>query len=218
MSKKKGGLGFRDLHGFNLALLGKQCWNLISNPNALVSRPLKARYYPNCSLLQAGRTGGSSYTWSGIWEAKEIMKEGCRWVLRDGKSIHIYSDRWLRGKENFCVDQDGSSERSTKVCDLFLNDSRKWDEHKVRSSFNNIDVAAILATRIPQNNTRDRITWVHYNNGQYSVKTGYHKWQQNHLGGVDIQQSDGWGKIWRLCIPHKVKVFLWRICRNTVPV
>lgn len=38
MSKKKGGLGFRDLHGFNLSLLGKQCWNLINNPNALVSR------------------------------------------------------------------------------------------------------------------------------------------------------------------------------------
>lgn len=65
-TKKKGGLGFRDLHGFNLALLGKQCWHLMKNPEALVSRLLKARYYPNSSLLQATRTGGSSYTWSRI--------------------------------------------------------------------------------------------------------------------------------------------------------
>ena len=76
MSKKRGGLGFRDLHGFNLSLLGKQCWNLISKPEALVSRVLKAKYYPDCYLLQARRTGGSSYTWSGIWEAKEEMKMG----------------------------------------------------------------------------------------------------------------------------------------------
>lgn len=62
MAKKKGGMGFRELHGFNLALLGKQCWNLLKNLDALVSRLLKARYYLNCSLLQADRMGGSSYS------------------------------------------------------------------------------------------------------------------------------------------------------------
>lgn len=37
MSKSKGGLGFRNLHGFNLALLGKLCWNFITKPNSLVA-------------------------------------------------------------------------------------------------------------------------------------------------------------------------------------
>lgn len=99
MSKKAGGLGFRDLRGFNLALLGKQCWNLLNNPNALVSRVMKARYYPSSSLLQASRTGGASYAWSGLWEAKENMKDELRWVLGTGQDISIFSDRWLRGKE-----------------------------------------------------------------------------------------------------------------------
>lgn len=31
MSKSKGGLGFCSLYGFNIALLGKICWNLIKN-------------------------------------------------------------------------------------------------------------------------------------------------------------------------------------------
>lgn len=41
MSKSSGGLGFRDLYGFNLALLGKHCWSLINNPNSLVARVFK---------------------------------------------------------------------------------------------------------------------------------------------------------------------------------
>ena len=33
--KKNGGMVFRDLHAFNLAILAKQCWRLISNPETL---------------------------------------------------------------------------------------------------------------------------------------------------------------------------------------
>lgn len=220
MSKKGGGLGFRDLHGFNLALLGKQCWNLVNNPNSLVAKVLKARYFPNCSLLQATRGGGSSYTWSGIWEAKEKLKDGFRWVLGDGKTIDIFNDRWLRGKENWCVNpQEGSALNSgMKVCDFFLQNKKEWDVDKVRNTFDLQDENAIVSTRIPQNCTSDRLAWVHSNDGQYTVKTGYKKWHQSFVGSMDVQQSNGWGRLWRLKIPHKVKYLLWRICRNTIPV
>lgn len=149
MSKEKGGLRFRDLHGFNLSLLGKQCWNLVKNPGSLLARMLKARYYPNCNLLQAGRTGGSSYTWSGIWEAKENIKGGLRWVIGDGKTINIKVDRRLRGKDSFCVDPGGGGSLDSKVCDFFVQGKKEWDEVKVRATFNSNDAEAILATRIP---------------------------------------------------------------------
>lgn len=32
-SKNKGGLGFRSLHGFNVALLGKHVWHFLKNPS-----------------------------------------------------------------------------------------------------------------------------------------------------------------------------------------
>ncbi|KAJ8649331.1 hypothetical protein MRB53_002354 [Persea americana] len=44
--KEFGGLGVRNLHGFNLAMLGKQAWKLASHPSSLVNRIFKAKDYP----------------------------------------------------------------------------------------------------------------------------------------------------------------------------
>jgi hypothetical protein len=64
--KKKGGLGFRDLHNFNLSMLAKQCWRLIQNPDSLCAQVLRAKYYPDGNILIAGPKKGSSYTWKSI--------------------------------------------------------------------------------------------------------------------------------------------------------
>lgn len=45
ISKHKGGLGFRSLYDFNIALVGKQCWKFIKEPQSLVARLYKARYF-----------------------------------------------------------------------------------------------------------------------------------------------------------------------------
>jgi len=41
----QGGMGFRDLRLFNKAMLWKQGWRLIENPNSLCAKVLKGRYY-----------------------------------------------------------------------------------------------------------------------------------------------------------------------------
>lgn len=51
--KCEGGLGFRNLYAFNLAMLAKQGWRLTNEPKSLVARVLKAKYFPNCSFMEA---------------------------------------------------------------------------------------------------------------------------------------------------------------------
>lgn len=119
-SKDRGGLGFRSMHGFNLALMGKHVWNFLSNRNSLVARIFKARYYPDCHILKAPKGSGVSFIWTGIWEAKETLGKGFKWVLGDGQEINIFSDPWLRGKDDFQVENHHvNSSRSDKVCDYF---------------------------------------------------------------------------------------------------
>jgi hypothetical protein len=47
LPKYKGGMGFRDLHIFNLAMLAKQVWRLLYNLDFLCARVLRAKYYPD---------------------------------------------------------------------------------------------------------------------------------------------------------------------------
>jgi hypothetical protein len=59
--KDYGGLGFRNLHHFNMAMVAKQGWNFITNPNTLVAKVYKARYFPNSSLFTSTLGHNPSY-------------------------------------------------------------------------------------------------------------------------------------------------------------
>jgi hypothetical protein len=90
--KKDGGLGFRDIHVFNLAMLAKQCWCLWSRPNSLCARILKAKYYANSTILDAKPKRSMSNTWRSILRGLEVMKMGMIWRVGDGRNLKIWSD------------------------------------------------------------------------------------------------------------------------------
>jgi hypothetical protein len=90
--KSQGGMDFCDLHAFNLAMIAKQGWNLLSKPHSLVAKIYKARYFPNSSLFDSKIGHNPSYAWRGIWKARHILMHGCRW------SIGV-----LRRKSKVCI-------------------------------------------------------------------------------------------------------------------
>ncbi|KAF5458555.1 hypothetical protein F2P56_022578 [Juglans regia] len=65
-SKSVGGMSFKELDTFNMALLAKQAWRLLQNEESLFHKIFCARYFHNGNLLKASLGGNSSYAWRGI--------------------------------------------------------------------------------------------------------------------------------------------------------
>ena len=76
---KEGGMCFRYIHCFNLALLAKQACSLIDNPESLCATILCAKYFPDGNLLNATLKKKASYTWQSIMEGVSTLKLGHVW-------------------------------------------------------------------------------------------------------------------------------------------
>lgn len=95
LSKDEGGIGFHDLTSFNKALLAKQFWRLHLNPNSILSRTLKARYYPLTSVWESKVGNNPSFSWRSVRSSRDLVEKGTRWRIGDGKSVRIWKDAWM---------------------------------------------------------------------------------------------------------------------------
>ncbi|KAL0001855.1 hypothetical protein SO802_015636 [Lithocarpus litseifolius] len=103
--KVEGGMGFKDLKAFNLALLAKQGWRLTQNTKSLAYKVLKAKYFPESNFLEVQIGKKSSYTWRSLMAAKEVLWRGLRWNIGNGRRARIWADRWIPIPNSFKEDR-----------------------------------------------------------------------------------------------------------------
>lgn len=92
-------MSFKNQKLFNQALLAKQGSHLIQVLNTLVTQVLCGKYYH--LLIFYMLVGRPSYTWRSILFGRDLLKQGIRWCVGDGKSIMAFYDPWLHASENF---------------------------------------------------------------------------------------------------------------------
>ncbi|CAL2248626.1 unnamed protein product [Prunus armeniaca] len=88
-------MGFCNLHEFNLALLAKQCWRILMEPQSLWVKVLKGRYFPNVSFLETKKSGRTSWAWASLLVGRDILLRGAHWQnLRVEAIINRELDEW----------------------------------------------------------------------------------------------------------------------------
>lgn len=88
-SKHSEGMGFRDLEAFNMALLAKQLWKLLTMPHSLLSRIFKSRYFPTTDVFGARLGANPPFTWRCILSSKSLFEAGLLWRKKDGSGCGI---------------------------------------------------------------------------------------------------------------------------------
>ena len=88
-------MGFKEIENFNEALLAKQVQHLLNNHDSLCYKVFKARFFLNCSILEAEKVKGGSYAWKSILGAREVVKQELIWRIGDGANVSIKEDKWL---------------------------------------------------------------------------------------------------------------------------
>jgi ribonuclease HI len=216
--KNKGGLGFRDLKAFNMAMVAKQGWHIMMNPDTLVARIFKARYFPHSSFLAANLGNNPSYVWRCLWKSRCVLNLGCRWRVGDGSTIKVMSDPWLKGEGNGWVhapQKQGVYDFTVK--DLMLDGVKKWDQNKIMQMFS-IDAAKeILEVPLLDLVEEDGLVWKEENSGKYTVRTGYRLLMRQKKEIHSWNATADWNSVWRIKAPPRAKHLLWRICRDCLP-
>lgn len=223
VSKLKGGLGFKDFACFNDALLAKQGWRLVKYPNSIVSRLLQAKYFPAKTFLEANLGRNPSFMWRSIWGARKLLNKGLRWKVGNGATVNV-RDRWLPKPTTFRLDFTNCQlDMDMKVRDLINWDNRSWKRDFLVSRVTEEDLDFILAIPVSLLPREDTLVWHYTNHGIYSVKTGYQLALEEKRSYMQYGESSNsgeavWKIIWNLDIPPKVRLFLWRACREVLPV
>jgi len=83
------------LETFNLALLAKQGWQILQNPESLVARIYKEKYFPHVSFLEDKLGRRHSYAWRSISQARNILEVGLVRRVGNGQKISVWKDKWL---------------------------------------------------------------------------------------------------------------------------
>ncbi|CAL1410544.1 unnamed protein product [Linum trigynum] len=219
-TKEQGGMGFRDLKGFNIALLARQLWHLHQRPESLVSRIMKAKYHKNVNILEARIGYRPSYVWRSLMGVQEFLVDGLRWKIGHGSAVRIWGDRWLPSTPNNIVYSPPMGlPVDSVVRELIDEEEEKWDETILESCFPSDMVDAIKQILLRNSTEQDRLIWMDNDDGNYTAKSGYQVWLRRFQEQHDPRSVGDpalWKLLWSLNLPPKIKVFMWRFTREAL--
>jgi hypothetical protein len=221
--KKQGGLGFRDFRAFNQALLARQAWRLITKPNSLCARVLKAKYYPNGNLEDTVFSGNASSTWQAISHGLDLLKKGLIWRVGNGQSIRIWRDPWIPRPYSYKLVSPKGRCRLRFVSEL-LDQYGSWRTDLLYHYFAPADVSEILKISPSARLNTDLLSWSPEKRGLFTVRSAYglamdELWRSSTTSSSSA--PDGrriiWDLIWKSIVPPKVHHFAWRLATDALP-
>ena len=182
------------------------------------------KYFARSDFQQASLGANSSYAWQSIMAGQNIVKKGMRWQVGNGQSIRIWMDKWTLNSSTYkIVSPPAGLPLEAWVCESIEPTLKTWKADLIQSIFLPHEVDDICSIALSSKLPEDKQVWAPTNNGRFSVRSAYRvAVELASEGSAGVASDDSrmrrfWKQIWQLNIPHKVRHFAWRACRDTLP-
>jgi len=125
------------------------------------------------------------------------------WLREEGNS-YVSSAR-VQGAENM------------KVADLMDSNGSSWNWGLIKGIFNAHDREAISKLSLLNREKEDKLIWKFNSKGSYTVKLAYKYAMETLVDKEEYRIPGEWTSMWKMKIPQKIKVFLWRALQGVLP-
>ncbi|XP_018458646.1 uncharacterized mitochondrial protein AtMg00310-like [Raphanus sativus] len=170
--KSFGGMGFKDLESFNQALLAKQGWRLVNQPESLLARFLKSRYFPHENFLSAIMGTRPSFAWRSLLYGRELLSQRLKQEIGNGKDTKVWLDKWIDDPQEGLRPpwrKNHSFDVNLMVSSLINPDLRRWNLSTLQEIFVPGDIELILK-RQPVVGREDFQSWKFHKKGTLTEK------------------------------------------------
>ena len=155
--KRLGGLGFKNFSLFNRAMIAKQNWRVQNNPNSLLARTFKTKYFPTNSLREYHPKPHHSWIWKNITDNQCSPLHQGRWLIGNGNQIPLSHPDWFQ-----CSNQVLREQRLNNgtVADLVDSQTKSWKCDLVRKIYQPPIAKEMLQVPLPKTQgNNEKLIW-----------------------------------------------------------
>ena len=148
-AKIRGGLGFREFSSFNQALITKQGWRVMHNPESLMAKILKAKYFKHTDFMDAKLGSNPSFVWRSILWGRQLVHEGLRWRVGNGRKISVFGRNWMKKGELYNPTSIAMLSNDAVVAN-FIDEKNQWKQEMVAQHYPKEITERILKIPLPK--------------------------------------------------------------------
>ncbi|XP_010462992.1 PREDICTED: uncharacterized protein LOC104743634 [Camelina sativa] len=197
-------------------------WRLLDEPNSLLARVYRARYFSDKSFMDAKLGYRPSYAWRSIMFGRELLERGLMKSIGDGQTTNVWLDKWVSyGSPRRPFNKEITIDLCLKLSSL-ITEERTWNIQRLHDLFPPCDVT-LIRSYPPALTLPDRYIWAYTRDGRFTVKSG--NWlltkEANNLSLV-AEPAALFNKlkerIWKVHTEPKIQMFLWRMLSGALAV
>jgi hypothetical protein len=206
------------MHEFNLSLITKLGWKLLSNTNCLWVNQLQKKYIKYENFISSPNPPSASWLWRGIQKIIPFISAATCLKVSTCSSSSVWFSNWVPSIPSFKPSPRYPSNRnmqSLQIRDLIDPVSVHWKAPAVNSLFDSALTQEILKTRIITAPDPTYL-WTPSSTGRFSVSSAY-EFITSSDTNPSLEPTQFWKSLWKLKLNDRLRLFLWKIAWNILP-